>query len=71
MSTPKILRAKIEYENMININTTEGEIRLILNPDGTLRLITDIKVDQGKDLDKTYGKYQRLIQVESFRYPSD
>ena len=66
--------ATVEYGHMVNVHTPKGELRLIFNEDGSFRLITDLKVQQVKDLaeeNKDFWSYQKIVKVEPFGYPED
>jgi membrane carboxypeptidase/penicillin-binding protein PbpC len=56
----------------MEIETDAGPMRLILNNDGTFRIITDIKVQQVEDLKKEnprFYQHQHVLKIEKFGHP--
>lgn len=50
----------------------QAELRVIFNSDGTLRLITNLKVEQAREVvSREFGEYQHVQCVERFGYPEN
>ena len=73
VEVPFVKNAKVEYGNMIQVNTVKGEFRVIFQADGSFRIITDLPCIQVNDVLKLegndLGKYAKIVRVENFGHP--